>query len=362
MAFRKITLQQIADRLGVSKYTVSQAISGKPGVSESTRRLVLETAKSMGYRQAPAIPVNGGRLQSGSAADFTDGESQSAASASQSGSFIVIWIPYRDRNEMNFWQRVLSGIVAACDERKWEHVVLSPYDEQSKAVVLPPYLDATRCAGGLAIGSFPLTTIAAMVRTNLPVVLIDHNEGFADLDVVVNNNIEAAYSVIARMTDSGCKNLLFVGADSFSVSFRERWWGCKMAAEERLGQGKAVTLRKWSIPYTDQSWGAAVSRKLERLHADEWPDGIIGANDDIALELLAILERLGIAVPDKCKVAGFDNIRSAAGSKPPLTTVDLGKEELGSRAVEALERRIELPDRPRERIALSPRLIIRSSC
>jgi LacI family transcriptional regulator len=360
MPSRKITMQQIADRLSVSKYTVSQALSGKSGISEATRRLVLETAKSMGYRQSSSSPAAG---QAAMEKQREPGNAViPAGPGGQTSSFVIIWIPYRARNETNFWQRVLSGIVVECDARRWEHVVLSPYDEQGKPVVLPPYLDITHCLGGLAIGSFPLTTVAALMHTNLPVVLIDHDEGFADLDTVVNNNMEAAHSIIARMADSGCSNLLFVGADSYSVSFRERWWGCKMAAEELLSRSKRLVLRKWSIPYADKEWGESVSRKLDKLPREEWPDGLIGANDDIALELLNILDKHNIAVPDRCKVAGFDNIRSAAVSKPPLTTVDLGKEELGARAVEALERRISLPDRPRERIALSPRLVIRATC
>ncbi|GIQ62287.1 hypothetical protein PACILC2_08550 [Paenibacillus cisolokensis] len=45
----KVTMQDIADRLKLSKNSVSQALTGKPGVSEATRRLVIETAEQMGY-------------------------------------------------------------------------------------------------------------------------------------------------------------------------------------------------------------------------------------------------------------------------------------------------------------------------
>jgi len=347
MGTSRITMQQIADRLGVSKYTVSQALSGKPGVSESTRRQVLQTAKSMGYRLSPRQPA-------------PDGAGEPAAGGE---AFALVWIPRREREEPSFWQRVLSGISSACEDRGWKTVILTPSaSDRGEAAVLPSYVDAARCVGGLAIGSFPLPTVAAMTGTGLPIVLVDHDEPFAAVDSVVNNNVEAAHGLIARMADTGCRRLLFIGADRFSVSFRERWWGCRMAAEELAARGAALALRRWQVPYGDPAWPARLQEKLEALPEDDWPDGFVCANDNIALELIGALRQRGVRVPEISRVAGFDNIQASARSLPALTTVDLGKEELGRRAVEALERRIAEPDRPHERIALSARLVIRSSC
>ena len=46
---KKVPMQDIADRLNISKNSVSQALSGKPGVSEDNRRLVQNTADELGY-------------------------------------------------------------------------------------------------------------------------------------------------------------------------------------------------------------------------------------------------------------------------------------------------------------------------
>ena len=45
----KVTMSTIAKKLGVSKNTVSLALRGAGGISEKTRRLVVETAAKMGY-------------------------------------------------------------------------------------------------------------------------------------------------------------------------------------------------------------------------------------------------------------------------------------------------------------------------
>ena len=47
---KKVVMQDIADRLNISRNSVSQALSGKDGVSEETRRKIIKTAEEMGYR------------------------------------------------------------------------------------------------------------------------------------------------------------------------------------------------------------------------------------------------------------------------------------------------------------------------
>lgn len=49
MAAKNVTIQDIADRLGMAKSTVSKAISGATDISEKTRERVLACAGEMGY-------------------------------------------------------------------------------------------------------------------------------------------------------------------------------------------------------------------------------------------------------------------------------------------------------------------------
>jgi LacI family transcriptional regulator len=47
---RRVTIKDISRELNVSLNTINKAITGKPGISEETRKLVLETADKMGYK------------------------------------------------------------------------------------------------------------------------------------------------------------------------------------------------------------------------------------------------------------------------------------------------------------------------
>ena len=49
-----VTAKDIAEKLNISQSAVSLALNGKPGVSENTRALVLETATQLGYTRPDA--------------------------------------------------------------------------------------------------------------------------------------------------------------------------------------------------------------------------------------------------------------------------------------------------------------------
>ena len=235
-----------------------------------------------------------------------------------------------------------------------------PTDEGRGGDILPPYLDRSRCIGGLAVGTFPLKDVAAIKRTALPVVLVDHQEPFSGLDSVANDNIAASRMITGVLLDKGCRKFIFIGSERFSVSFRERWLGCRSAIEQMFSLRKEGELRRWNLPYSKE-WEDTLRARLGRLREDELPDAFLCANDDIALCLLSGLRERGVAVPERCRVAGIDNIEGSVRSSPPLTTVDLGKELLGERAVEALERRIVMPHSLVERVGLVSSLVLRGS-
>lgn len=339
----KISMQQIADSLGVSKYTVSRSLAGKSGVSPETRARVLELARKMGYRGvAPIVDSH----------QVTSGQGQPL--------YVLIWIRTDHQSEQLFWGKVLSGILEGCRAQGWNHVIMAVDEGQSGAEGIPAYLDPECCVGHIIAGNLPSTLLLSLSRKGLPMVLVDHEEPALAVDCIVNANMQGARWLTARMLESGCRSIVFIGYDAYSVSFQERWLGCKLEMQE-AGKKAAVTLKKWTIPYAQRSWQYVLERKLEQLPPEQWPQAFIGANDDIALRCISLLSKLSISVPTQCKVAGFDNIETAAHSTPALTTVDFGKELLGFRAVEQLQRRREHPGQFTEKIIISARIVSRQS-
>lgn len=345
---KKVSMQQIADRLGLSKYSVSQALSGKQGVSEETREKVIEMAKAMGYSFSPA------------SAPADNRQSAEAGQPVGERSFVLIWTKPDQRRDISFWNRVISGIIDGCELYGRDHLIISNNTGEQE-FEFPPYADRSSCVGVILLGSLTDSTLLAVKKLGLPVVLADHYAPFLGIDCVVNANLEAAKTVCLNVIASKAGSIVFVGDDGFSVSFSERRWGCQIAVmEENEKNGSNVAFARWTVPYRGP-WRHALETEIKHMTEDNRPDCFICANDDIAVGLLTLLRNYEYSVPGQFKVVGFDDIEMAAHSNPPLTTVDFGKEDLGFRTIEVLERRIAKPDSAPEKVVLSFRLVVRQS-
>jgi LacI family transcriptional regulator len=91
----------------------------------------------------------------------------------------------------------------------------------------------------------------------------------------------------------------------------------------------------------ETAWiGGATMPLADALLGESAPTAIFAVNDACALQIMAIAERLGLAVPDKLSVFGFDDASSASHARLGLTTVSQPKEQIAQLAVETLVRRV----------------------
>ncbi|MDP9700726.1 LacI family DNA-binding transcriptional regulator [Paenibacillus polysaccharolyticus] len=350
---RKVSIQTLADQLGLSKYAVSRALSGKTGVSESTRARVLELARALGYRQN--IP--------GSASHTANTNKAHAIEPP----FVLICMNQLNRGEPHYWQRVLSGIISGCNEQGWHHVIVSPSldlpgKEISPEKAIAPHLDWTRCAGIIVMGAFPHTVLQTLVQTGHPMILVDHQEPLLNCDTISHDNLEAGITAARYLLSKQCRRIGLITDDGRAASFAQRKIGIELALNHFYTEAREeVDFQAWNVAYENGEWVNKLADTIERLPAEERPDAWIGANDDIALQWMHKLQHMGLSTPKDCLVIGIDNVYTAATSSPPLTTVHLCKEELGQRAVEALKRRIERLGTPKETVMLSTTLIPRDS-
>jgi LacI family transcriptional regulator len=86
--------------------------------------------------------------------------------------------------------------------------------------------------------------------------------------------------------------------------------------------------------------GGAVMPLAEALMGERAPTAIFAVNDARALQIMDIAEQLGLGVPEKLSVLGFDDTSYASHPRLGLTTVAQPKEQLAQIAVETLVRRV----------------------
>jgi LacI family transcriptional regulator len=159
---KKVPMQIIADRLGIFKFTVSQALSGKSGVGANTRQRVLDMAETLGHRVKAGNTEE--RLPEPGGAEGT----------------VLLSIRKEFRIEPDFWVRVMEGVTAACTANGWKWRILEdtellpqhPIKKQDEEIV-----------GILVLGIAPRQQLLVLQNTGYPLVLIDHEDPLIEADV-----------------------------------------------------------------------------------------------------------------------------------------------------------------------------------
>lgn len=346
---KKVTMQKIADHLGVSKFVVSKSLSGKGGVNETTRERVIQAASQLGYFTQKNAYVQNMKRPS------------PAASGDRNKQSVLVLMPnIRSQTQDSlYWGKIVDGIALALDQEGLGMVIVSEHRADNFVNILNP----NGLLGLVGVGQISTSLLLEVHRIGLPMVLIDHEDPLIPSDTVFANNIDSMTRLSNHLMGRGHKHLHFIGNIRFSRSFRDRWIGFRSALEESSlnppsGDDEMLGLEGMDDgSFTDEfkAWIA------KRKKTNNLPTALVCANDSIALSVSDALKDEGFAIPGDISVTGFDNIEDATRGMPPLTTVHVPKEAMGRAAVERLLDRIHNPAVPLEKILISADIVHRDS-
>jgi len=340
-------MQQIADHVGVSKFAVSKALAGKSGVSAETREKIIGAATRLGYF-AQKRPKGGG---SRSGAEGAGGPGRDT---------IIVLIPnVRYQNRQSFyWGRIIDGITSALEEHSLGILIVTEHITDNFAKLINP----EGVLGLIGVGLISNQLLLEIRNLGIPFVMVDHEDPLIPSDALFMNNYECVRRVTNYLYGNGHRRMQFVGNTRYSRSFFDRWLGYRTMMEEN---GLALEQEPELLAFEGDNRSEiteALEGILQRMaDGNRLPTAFVCANDSIAICVMTVLMKLGVDVPGRVSVTGFDNIDDAALAKPSLSTVHVDKEALGRRAVETLLRRIRHPDGPKERILLSGDFVMRQS-
>ncbi|MGW6200449.1 LacI family DNA-binding transcriptional regulator [Kribbella sp. NPDC055110] len=217
-----------------------------------------------------------------------------------------------------------------------------------------------------------LPTVQGLRKAGVPVVLIAHPP-VTGCDSVRSESAASAEQLTTRLLDHGRQSLLFVGDPASSYDVSERYAGFAKAHELRgLQVPKPV-----QVPLTEEA-GREVAEKVlqattrppraarrtgwEKVGGSVRPDGLVCANDELALAALATLAANGVRVPAEIVVTGWDDVMAARYVSPGLTTVRQPMAELGRVAAERLHERVTGVRTRARNDVLATQLVLRDSC
>jgi len=326
---RTATINDVADRAGVSYQTVSRVINNQANVAPATRQRVLQAIEELSYR--PSLMAKGlvtrksqliGIVAYGTGQYGPAQIVQQVEQASRDRGYEVLVTTLRE-----FEPEAIGRAV----ER------LGQFGVDGLVMVTP--LDAHRAveAAGTA---FPFVMIDATRDVNGPSVSIDQFEG--------------ARIATAHLVDLGHRCILHVAGPG-------EWSDAELRYQGHLD----VLLRSSlpALPRRTGDWSAESGYAAARaaLDAGEHFTAVFAANDQMALGVVAALGERGLRVPTDVSVVGFDATPESAFFSPPLTTVEQKLEVLGRKAVDELMRLMTESARQPRQYLFQPTLIVRGS-
>lgn len=345
---KKVTMQQIADLVGVSKFAVSKALSGKSGVSPQTREKIIQAASKLGYFAQKRNRLPGVR------------EALAHKRTAGSRHTVVVLIPnvrYQNRQSV-YWGRIIDGVSQALESAHLGMMIVTEQTADRFSQLINP--DAV--LGLIGIGHITNPLLLEVRNLGLPFVLVDHEDPLIPCDALFMNNYECERRVANYLLGQGHRRQQFVGNIRFSRSFHDRWIGFRSLFEEQqIPLVQDERLLAFEGDNRMEMTGALEPIIRDQAARGTLPTAYVCANDSIAICVTTILMKLGIAVPEQISVFGFDNIDDAALAQPALSTVHVNKEALGRRAVETLLWRINHPDEPKMTMMLAGDLQVRAS-
>lgn len=327
---RNITMKNIAAELGVSTVTVSKALSGKEGVSKEVRELIKHKAEEMGYRYNAL------------GKSMREGKNYS----------IGILIAEQFMHESAFYSKMFQALIKEMMRFDYFGIleIISGHDERK--CVMPNILRNNKVDGIILLGQMHRDYIRMIDSTGIPYIFLDFVDDTFNVDTIISDNVYGAYEITKYLITQGHSKIGFIGNQLATTSITDRYIGYYKAMLEQ----KLVIYEEWVINDRDEE-GNFIDLKLP----GDLPTAFVCNCDKIAYELILLLKKNNIRVPDDVSVVGYDNYIFATLSDPQITTVEVNVEVMSEMAVASIIRRFSNPSIESSRKIISGRIVIRDS-
>ena len=345
----KVTIQDIANELQLSRNTVSKAINNTGVLADATREKILRKAAEMGYKQFAYLPL------------FQEDTAKAAEhSILPSDKREIAMLTTQFLSSSHFSSMMLDRFQSEIDHLHSGMTIhrISPIELKEKK--LPSSLNIQRTAGIICIEVFDYDYAQMLCDLDVPLLFVD--TPVMDMRpplkadrLYMENRIEIQ-NAVAHMVQRGKKRISFAGDKNHCQSFFERYMAYKDAVEYF---GLTEGLSTCAMPSGQQNYPVSLYETIRRFKT--MPDAFVCANDFVAMDLVKALNELGYSVPDDIWVCGFDDSQEASYFAPRLTSIHIHEQIMGYTAANLLMTRIEEPSLNYRTVYTETNLILRES-
>ena len=324
---KKVTIQDIADALGISRNTVSKAINNSDGLADATREKILQKAVEMGYKQFSYVQTLREQL-SPAVSQQEDVEYQ--------GEIALLTCAFLTQS--HFASTMLDKFQRECSQLGFTLNTHRVTERNLQEMTLPVTFRRDQVRAIICIEMFNRRYDEMICELDCPVLFVDgpvKRDGFSlPADQLYMENTVEITRFVNDMLAAGHRRIGFFGNYMHCQSFYERYTAFRLAM---LMAGESVDERD-IIQYDRPDDIAETLDSLESL-----PDVFICANDFVAGDVIRALFSIGKRVPEDVRILGFDDSAESRLSRPPLSTIHIHTQIMAYSALQLLITRIREP-------------------
>ncbi|MCW3805645.1 LacI family DNA-binding transcriptional regulator [Plebeiibacterium marinum] len=297
---KKVTINDIAKKLGVTPSTISRALADNKRVSLKTREMVKKVAKEMGYQ--PNLM----------AASLRKGRSD----------LVGMIVPRINRH---FFSNVISGVEEILNPAGYSLLIMQSHEKLRSEVKAVNSLMQNRVAGiitSISSETDDFGHFQYVVDSKVPLVQFDRVSKELTGAKVVNDNYTGAYLATKKLLESGYRRVAHFGGSRLLKAYCERRRGYEDAVKDYFGKVDEGLIME------DVITREAGYLKVKEV-AKEGIDAVFCAGDYSAFGVYEGLKELGISISKEFGVAGFGNEPFAEMIYPTLSSVEQQGSEMG---------------------------------
>lgn len=328
-----INIKELAQRLNLSKSTVSRAFRGHSDINIETKERILKVAKELNYQP----------------------NHHASNLRAQKSKNIAIIVP---QIANNFFSQAIDGIETVAREKGYHLLIYLTGDKFESEVAYVNDLYNGRADGIIMSVSGEANDHSYMRKLqekHIPLVFFDRVYDDIHTAKVMTNDYGSSFEATMHLVEAGCKNIAFLVTNK------------QLSIGKMRMQGYLDALKHAGLPFRDEliidcaNDDAKNYNILTNAFKTLTIDGVFASVERLAFATYSVCHDMGISIPGKVKVISFSSLEIASLLNPALTTITQPAYEMGMEAATLLFKMLEEKEPVNDQVILNSRIINRSS-
>lgn len=324
-----ITIQHIAEKLNISKATVSRALNDHPKISDATKQIVFQKAKELGYQ--PNIP-------------------NLLENKTSHKSIAIITPEIKDQiyvHAIAKVQELLTGYhcLIAC----------SQFDLETEKALIENFL--TLGVSGFFISlcdNSEIAHIQKLIKTKIPTILFNNVNFDLCTQKIAIDNFQGVYNATEHLLSMNCRNIAITAGDSNSLLNLDIQNGYKAALS--YGGFPAKPENIYLCRATNHNY---IFHQL--LSNENSYDGIIFHSEEIAMQFVSLAKTQSMNACHNIRIMYYGNTNSIYHPNHLFSTIEHKADKVGELAVKCFVKQLDSDTIINNTLIIPSSIIIRSS-